>query len=223
MKKLLSLMCAFLMLGTLVACDGNSGNVPPSIEPSSPPSVQPSEDQPAETPVPVLTESSAPEQSGRVLVAYFSATGNTGAVADIITAHLSADAYEIAPEQPYTAADLDYGDRSSRSSVEMDDPSARPAISGNMESMENYDVVFLGYPIWWGEAPRIISTFLESYDFSGKTIVPFCTSSSSGMGSSAKNLESLTPGAQWLDGQRFGEHPGESDVTAWVDGLNLNG
>lgn len=223
MKKVLSLMCAFLMLGTLAACGNGSGSVPPSVEPTAPPSVQPSEEQPADPSMPTQEESTAPEQGSKVLVAYFSATGNTGGVAEMISTHLSAGTYEIIPTEPYTSADLDYGDSSSRSSLELDDPSARPAINGSVEGLESYDVIFLGYPIWWGEAPRIINTFLESYDFSGKTIVPFCTSASSGMGSSARNLESLTPGAKWLDGQRFGEHPSDSDVTGWVDGLALAG
>ena len=217
MKKLVSLVLALLMAGALAAC-GNPGGVP-----SDTPSAQPSEEPSAGTSAPVLKESADPEQGGGVLVAYFSATGNTAGVAELVAGHLNADAYEIVPAEPYSAADLDYNNPSSRSSVEMDDESARPAISGSVEGMEGYDVIFLGYPIWWGEAPRIISTFLESCDFGGKTIVPFCTSASSGVGSSAENLHSLAPAANWLDGQRFSENPSESDVTSWVDGLGIGG
>lgn len=103
----------------------------------------------------------------------------------------------------------------------MNDRSCRPEINGAVEDMEQYDIVFVGYPIWWGEAPRIVSTFMESYSFDGKTLIPFCTSSSSGLGSSGKNLEELTDGAQWMDGMRFGGGASEADVTAWIEGLDL--
>ena len=157
----------------------------------------------------------------KILVAYFSATNTTEKIAGYIAEELPADLYEIVPEIPYTLADLNYGDSSSRTSIEMNDPNARPAISGSIEDMGQYDTVFLGYPIWWGEAPRIISTFLESYDFSGKTIIPFCTSASSGIGSSATNLHSLTNGADWRDGRRFGSGATQDDMVAWVNSLGL--
>ena len=105
----------------------------------------------------------------------------------------------------------------------MNDPSARPAISGSVENMEQYDIVFIGYPIWWGEAPRIVSTFMESYDFSGKTIVPFCTSGGSGIGSSASNLEQLTSGnAVWMEGRRLNGSDSQDTVMEWVNGLGLD-
>ncbi|MDE6747387.1 MAG: flavodoxin, partial [Oscillospiraceae bacterium] len=131
------------------------------------------------------------------------------------------DIYEIVPETPYTAADLNYNDSKSRSTIEMNDPNSRPAISGSVENMGQYDIVFIGYPIWWGDAPRIVSTFMESYDFSGKTIVPFCTSGGSGIGSSAKNLEQLTSGAEWLSGKRLGGNDSQDTVMKWVNGLDL--
>ncbi len=220
MKKVFALVLALLMVGALAACGGGeTAQTQPSAEPTAPVPSEAASTPDAAAP----EESAAPEETSGVLVAYFSATGNTQGVAQVIADHLGADTYEIVPEAPYTDADLNYNNSSSRSTLEMDDPDSRPEISGSVEGMENYDVVFLGYPIWWGEAPRIISTFLESYDFDGKTIVPFCTSASSGMGASAKNLQSLTAGAGWLDGQRFGESPSADDVTAWVDGLGLNG
>ena len=169
-------------------------------------------------------EAPAPEpeaaRDGKVLVAYFSATNNTENVADHLKDILSADLYEITPEVPYTAADLDYNS-DCRANREQNDAGARPAISGGVEDMEQYDVIFLGYPIWWGQAPKIISTFLESYDLSGKTIVPFCTSGSSGIGSSATNLHALTSGTTWMDGQRFSGGASRSTVEDWVDGLEL--
>lgn len=161
-------------------------------------------------------------QESKILVAYFSATNTTEGVAERIAAGLNADIYEIVPAEPYTSADLDYGDNNSRTTIEMNAPDARPAISGSVENMARYDIVFIGYPIWWGEAPRIVSTFMESYDFSGKTIVPFCTSGGSGMGLSASNLEALTSGAEWLGGKRL--HGGDSKDTVmdWVNSLGLD-
>ena len=154
-------------------------------------------------------------------MAYFSATGTTRSLAEYMAEGLNADLYEITPAEPYTDADLNYNDSGSRTSIEMNDPNSRPAISSSVEDMSQYDVVFIGYPIWWGQAPRIISTFLESYDFNGKAIVPFCTSGSSPIGSSATNLESLTSGADWLSGQRFSSSVSQSELTDWAKGLGL--
>lgn len=156
-----------------------------------------------------------------MLIAYFSATGNTENIAQQLGEILDGDLYEIVPQIPYTAADLNYNDPSSRCSQENNDPSVRPAISGGVDRMESYDVIFLGYPLWWGHAPGIISTFLESYDLDGKIIVPFCTSASSGMGSSADALHSLAPDADWRDGRRFDGNAAQSTVQAWTDELNL--
>ena len=158
----------------------------------------------------------------KVLVAYFSATNTTKSLAEYIADGLDADIYEIVPETPYTSADLNYSNSSSRATVEQNDSSARPTISGSVANMEQYDIVFIGYPIWWGQAPRIVSTFLESYDFNGKTIVPFCTSGSSGIGSSASNLHSLTNGANWLDGRRFSGGTSRNTMIEWVNGLGLD-
>lgn len=167
-------------------------------------------------------EAETPETQGnKVLVAYFSATGTTQGVAEHIANGLNADIYEIIPEEPYTDADLNYHDNNSRSTIEMNDPSSRPAISGSVENMEEYDIVFIGYPIWWGEAPRIVSTFVESYDFSGKTVVPFCTSGGSGVGSSASNLEQLTSGATWMEGRRLNGSDSQETVMEWVNDLDL--
>ncbi|WP_432628288.1 flavodoxin [Brotaphodocola sp.] len=161
------------------------------------------------------------ESNSNVLVAYFSATNTTKGVAENLAQDLHADLFEIVPTEPYTADDLNYNNENSRCSVEMKDASARPAIAASVQNMDQYDVVFLGYPIWWGNAPRIMSTFVESYDFSGKTIVPFCTSASSGIGSSASELEKLTNGAVWIKGQRFSGSDTQSTIVEWVNGLGL--
>ena len=178
--------------------------------------------EPVPDPEPTPDPEPAPDEGADVLVAYFSATGNTENIAEHLQTILGADLYEIVPEDPYTSADLDYTDSSSRSQVEGRDPDARPAISGSVENMEDYEIIFLGYPIWNGQAPKIISTFLEAYDFDGKTIVPFCTSGSSGIGSSARNVEGLTSGATWLDGQRFSGSASEDSVEQWVNSLGLD-
>lgn len=158
----------------------------------------------------------------KILVAYFSATNTTRGVAENIADILNADLYEIIPQQPYTNDDLNYGNDNSRSSIEMNDTQARPEISNTVENMEQYDTVFIGYPIWWGQAPRIIDTFVESYDFSGKTIIPFCTSGSSSIGSSARNLQALTNNANWLSGQRFSGGSSKDTIAHWIEELNIN-
>lgn len=162
----------------------------------------------------------APEE-GRILVAYFSNTGNTENIAGHLADILRADTWEITAETAYSAADLNYNDSSSRANREQNDPDARPAISKSVADMDRYDVVFLGYPIWWGQAPRIISTFLEGYDLAGKTIVPFCTSGSSGIGTSAEVLHALAASAEWLDGRRFSGGASRGEVEEWVNGLGL--
>lgn len=171
---------------------------------------------------PVNREDDYLEEGKKVLVAYFSATNTTKGIAELIADGLSADIYEIVPEEPYTDADLNYNDNNSRSTIEMNDPSARPVISGSVTNMEQYDIVFIGYPIWWGKAPRIIDTFMESYEFAEKTIVPFCTSGSSGIGSSATNLHNLcADNVTWLDGARLGGNSSREDIVEWINDLGL--
>ena len=157
-----------------------------------------------------------------ILVAYFSATNNTEGIAQKLADGLDADLYEIEPEVPYTEEDLNYSDSSTRATQEQNDPDARPEISGSVENMEQYEIVFLGYPIWWGQAPRIMNTFVESYDFDGKTVVPFCTSGSSGFGSSDAALKDAAEGAEWLDGERFSADASDEDIFEWVDSLGLD-
>ena len=162
------------------------------------------------------------DEGGKALVAYFSATGSTAGVAKHIADATGATLYEIQPETPYTSADLNYSDSSTRATREQHDASARPAISGTVENMADYDVVFLGYPIWWGQAPKILYTFVESYRFDGKTVIPFCTSGSSGIGSSATNLPKSASGANWLTGNRFSGGASRESVVSWINGLGLD-
>lgn len=250
MKKLYMILLAMAMTLFLTACGSTSNsstvsapqvissaaNDAPSegsskTEPTAPSTAEsvPStteRDLPGQQSDVASVESSAQPQPApeakRVLVAYFSATNTTKGVAETIADCLDADLYEITPAIPYTSADLNYHDDGSRSTLEMNDPSSRPAISGSVNNMEGYDIVFIGYPIWWGEAPRILSTFVESYGFSGKTVVPFCTSGGSGVGSSASNLEKLADGGTWLSGTRLSGGVSRDSVADWINGLGLD-
>ena len=220
MKKTIAILLSLVMILGLAAC-GNSASQTeqPSTEDTS---VESKADTNAAENSTAEVETDTESEGTKVLVAYFSATNTTEGVAAHIANGLNADIYEIVPEDPYTEADLNYNDNNSRTTIEMNDPNARPAISGSVENMEQYDIIFVGYPIWWGEAPRIVSTFMESYDLSGKTIVPFCTSGGSGIGSSASNLDRLTSGATWLDGRRLNGSDSQDTVMEWVNSLDLN-
>lgn len=153
--------------------------------------------------------------SHKVLVAYFSATGTTAKVAERLASATGGDLFEIKPSVPYSDADLDWRNKQSRSSVEMADKASRPAIETKLEDMASYDIVFVGFPIWWYREPSIIDTFLESYDFAGKTIVPFATSGSSGMGDSSEIMQALVPDATVVQGKRFAADASEDELKAW--------
>ena len=159
--------------------------------------------------------------NGKILVAYFSASGVTAGVARRLAEAAAADLYEIKPEKPYTSADLNWTNRHSRSSVEMNDPASRPAIAGKAPNMEEYAAVFVGFPIWWYVAPTIINTFLESHDLSGKTVIPFATSGGSGMGRTNDRLKPSCPGATLLEGRLLNGKLSESALKEWVEELNL--
>ena len=153
----------------------------------------------------------------KVLVAYFSASGVTAKVAKRLSNVIGADLYEIMPESPYTNADLNWQDKQSRSSVEMNDRNSRPAIGNTVTDMDKYDVVFVGFPIWWYREPSIIDTFMEAYSFDGKTVIPFATSGSSGMGDSSNNMQNLAKGAKVVQGKRFGSNAPEDELKAWAE------
>ena len=216
MKKWFSLLLALTMALSLAACGAGNTSGPQESQPGGAVSETPAPAEPDAAPE-TPEEGDAPS----TLVAYFSATGNTEGVAELLQTALDADLYEIVPEVAYTSEDLNYSSDDCRANREQNDPDARPAIDGSVENMDSYDVIFLGYPIWWGEAPKIISTFLESYDFTGKTIVPFCTSGSSGIGSSAEHLAGLAGSSTWLEGACFAPGASQEEVAAWVDGLEL--
>ena len=155
------------------------------------------------------------------LVAYFSATGTTAKAAKALANAVGAGLYEIKPALPYTSADLNWMDKSSRSSVEMKDTRSRPALADTDAPVAQYDVIFLGFPVWWYVAPTILNTFLEAYDFTGKTIVLFATSGGSGLGKSAAGLQASAPGAQIVDGRMFNGKLNEAELKAWAEGLKL--
>ncbi len=157
----------------------------------------------------------------RKLVAYFSASGVTAKVAETLSEAIGADLYAIEPEVPYTKADLNWMDKQSRSTLEMKDLSSRPAIKGRCDNMDEYDTIFVGFPIWWYVAPTIINTFLESYDMSGKTIVPFATSGSSGMGKTNEKLQPSCPNSKLIEGKVFKKTVGKDELAEWVNSLNI--
>ena len=169
----------------------------------------------------------AAEPASHILVVYFSATGTTKGVAEKLAEGLSADLYEIVPEEPYTDADLNWNDSKSRTSVEMDDPACRPAIAGELPDLTGYDTVFIGYPIWWGEIPNIVYTFMEGYDFAGKTVIPFNTHEGSGQSGTQRVIENALPGSTVLQGLAIQGKVAQEDpertkalIEPWLEGMN---
>ena len=206
--------------GTVQSTNNNSEQSDATV--SNPSSVSPPQSVPESTSTESITQSEPTEEDNmKTLVVFFSCTNTTKTLAEYAADILGADIYEIVPAEPYTEADLAYY-TNGRADREQNDPSVRPAISGSVSNMSDYDVIILGYPIWHGQAPRIISTFLESYDFSEKTIVPFCTSHSSGIGSSADDLHVLCS-AEWTDGRRFGGETSRNDVNSWLNEIGITG
>ena len=217
-KGILGFVMAACLLGGLAGCGGQAASA--SAAPARPASSSPASSAAADAASSeAAAASSVPAPEDGVLVAYFSATSNTRAVAEKIAALTGGDLYEIVPAQPYTNEDLDWRNSQSRSSQEMDDPDARPEIAGSPVEMDGYGTLYLGYPIWHGQAPRILSTFVESCDLEGMRVIPFCTSGSSGIGSSADSLAEQAGGGAWLEGRRFDSGVPDSELQAWIDGL----
>ena len=232
MKKLTALLLALVMIFALAACGTETvtvtGTPEPTAEPTSEPTSEPTAEPTAEsTTEPTSAHGGEAESggagTGSTQVVYFSATGNTEAVAGYIAAATGADTFVIEPAQPYSSDDLNWTDENSRVVQEYEDESLRDIelASTDVPNWDSYDTVFIGYPIWWGIAAWPVSSFVSANDFSGKTVIPFCTSSSSGLGQSGTLLEQAAGSGTWLDGMRFRSSVSESDVTAWVESLGL--
>ncbi len=161
------------------------------------------------------------EPTSHILVVYFSATGTTRGVAEKLAEGLSADLYEIVPEEPYTDADLNWNDSSSRTSIETEDLACRPAIAGELPDLTPWDTILIGYPIWWGDVPRIVSNFVENVDLTDKTLAVFFTSGGSGLGSSMKHLEEQAGAGTWLEGKRFSSRTTVEELTEWATSLGI--
>ena len=214
MKMLVS---SLLLMSGLACAAGACTTTEEPMKPEEPTNVP----DPKPAPDPNSNPDTQPSGS-RALVVWFSCTNTTKGIANRIVEVTGAATWRIEPEVAYTSEDLNYNNSSSRANGEQNDPSARPAIKGKCENFADYDVVFLGYPIWWGKAPKVIFTFLESHDLTGKTIVPFCTSHSSGIGSSDTDLHRLATGAEWKQGRRFSGNESEETIENWIESMNLN-
>ena len=235
MKKMISIIAVAALTFALTACGGSSqaaATDTQAAENSAPAAAQEQEEtaeaaeqtevQPEaaqETAEEPANEAPAATDHSDVLVVYFSATGTTEGVAERIANVTGADVYEILAAQPYTEADLNYNDNSSRSTTEQNDKSVRPEIGSEDISLEGYTTIYLGFPIWWGEEPRILDTFVEKYNFDGITVIPFCTSGSSGIGRSGSNMEELAGSGTWLQGERFSGGVSEEELKSWIEGL----
>jgi len=234
MKRFLSIVMIACMLVALSAC-GNDPQAETAAAPSEPETqentaesteaVESETEETTEETTPETVQDEAPETEtepeghSEVLVAYFSATGTTEGVAERIAAVTGGDLYEILAAEPYSEEDLNYNDSSSRSTREQNDKNVRPEIGSEDISLDGYTTVYLGFPIWWGEEPRILDTFVEKYSFEGITVIPFCTSASSGIGRSGPNMEALAGSGTWLDGKRFDGDVSEAELQSWIEGL----
>ena len=231
MKKSISVLAAIILAFGLAACGNNEGQETndaaytvqeESLQESI--AVKSAEEQ-SDNAVTDESDSNTAEKmvedtsSKDVLIVYFSATGTTKGIAEKIASITGADTYEIKAAQEYSDSDLNWNDSNSRSTKEQNDPSARPEIGSEAVSLDGYSTIYIGYPIWWGEEPRIMDTFVESYNFDGITMIPFCTSSSSGIGRSGQNLADNAGSGTWIDGKRFGTGASEDEIRSWIEGL----
>lgn len=230
-KKLLSLSLAAVMALSLAACgqsdatDDSQSAGQSQEEPSTPaPTPTPENGEDTSAPDASEPEDSQSVENGGVLVVYYSATGNTEAVAGYIAEATGGDLFELEPAEPYTDADLNWTDENSRVTLEHEDESLRDVelAADTVDNWDSYDTVFIGYPIWWGIAAWPTDSFVEANDFTGKTVIPFCTSSSSGLGQSGELLAELAGTGDWLEGQRFRSGVSQEDVNEWVDSLGLS-
>lgn len=221
-KRVLSLLIAGIMVvGLLSGC--NSSEEPQNQDSDTEQSEQNADRTGSDTEAGTEDTTDDGTSDGKTLVVYYSATGNTEAVANYIANAARGDLFELEPADPYTDEDLDYNDDNSRVSQEYADESLRDVelVSTTADGFEEYSLVYIGYPLWWGGAAWPVNQFVENNDFTGKTVIPFCTSSSSGIGNSGQMLEEMSGTGNWLEGQRFSLNVSEEDVQAWVEGLNI--
>lgn len=225
MKKLTALLLSVVLVLSLAACGSankpaSSTTQPETSAPTEQPATEPSE---SSSTAPAESEPETQPETGKTLVVYYSASGNTERVAKDIAEAAGADLFEIVPTEVYTSDDLDWTNPDSRVSREHDDESLRdvPLITTEVPDWDSYDTVFIGYPIWWGIAAWPVDTFVKNNDFTGKTVIPFATSSSSGMGQSGSLLADMAGTGEWQEGQRFSSGVSRDDVQSWVDGLGL--
>lgn len=226
MKKITALIMSLLMITSLAACGSNETNTPAQSEPESSQteSAQTSELQSTQESTMESSEASQEEAlTGKTLVVYFSATGNTKSAANYIAQATGGDLFELEPAEPYTDEDLNYNNDDSRVSREHEDESLRDVelVADTVENWDEYDTVFIGYPIWWGIAAWPVDSFVKANDFTGKTVIPFATSASSDLGQSGELLAELAGTGDWQEGQRFRSSVSEEDIQAWVDDLGL--
>ena len=225
MKKLTALLLSVVLVLSLAACGSankpaSSTTQPETSAPTEQPATEPSE---SSSTAPAESESETQPETGKTLVVYYSASGNTERVAKDIAEAAGADLFEIVPTEVYTRDDLDWTNPDSRVSREHDDESLRdvPLTTTEVPDWDSYDTVFIGYPIWWGIAAWPVDTFVKNNDFTGKTVIPFATSSSSGMGQSGSLLADMAGTGDWQEGQRFSSGVSSDDVQSWVNGLGL--
>lgn len=220
MKKLTALLLSVVLVLSLAAC--GSANKPASST-TRPETSAPTEQPESSSTAPAESEPETQPETGKTLVVYYSASGNTERVAKDIAEAAGADLFEIVPTEVYTSDDLDWTNPDSRVSREHDDESLRdvPLTTTEVPDWDSYDTVFIGYPIWWGIAAWPVDTFVKNNDFTGKTVIPFATSSSSGMGQSGSLLADMAGTGEWQEGQRFSSGVSSDDVQSWVNGLGL--
>ena len=225
MKKLTALLLSVVLVLSLAACGSankpaSSTTQPETSAPTEQPTTEPSE---SSSTAPTESELETQPETGKTLVVYYSASGNTERVAKDIAEAAGADLFEIVPTEVYTSDDLDWTNPDSRVSREHDDESLRdvPLTTTEVPDWDSYDTVFIGYPIWWGIAAWPVDTFVKNNDFTGKTVIPFATSSSSGMGQSGSLLADMAGTGEWQEGQRFSSGVSSDDVQSWVNGLGL--
>ena len=223
-KKLLTLSLAAVMALSLAACGGNDSSADDQSANQTQEEAAPPADTEENTAAPESSGDGAAAADGNVLVVYYSASGNTETAANYIAQATGGDIFEITPVEPYTSDDLNWTDDNSRVSWEHEDESLRDVelTTTEVENWDSYDTVFIGYPIWWGIAAWPVDGFVEANDFSGKTVIPFCTSSSSGLGQSGELLAQLAGTGDWQEGQRFRSSASQEDVNEWVDSLGLS-